>query len=255
MSIQINWDDYEKVLVIEKNARCEVDQDTTQSPVLKSLREVIKNIYEYWPRVWRVVLKTPFCCQNHLDNKAEICGRALTGNGSALRLVIDAQNHVEIYKTPVLLCPDCQKRNEGRLKEGRLQYCHRILLPHMVKGRRFKSEVYELFLTEGFDLKQQEVAVYFSEEGVDKLKKWFRRLTDLGASTLGSGQMERFDLSGGFGRGRTGLLRRLRWVWHFLEPAQSNKPPPKNWFARLCKALSNHCGNINFPIKALSNAE
>lgn len=70
------------------------------------------------------------------------CGRQLNLNGFAVRTTINRSQGVVIYLVPVVFCPDCRKRRRlGYFRK--LQYCHRLLLPEMVKRSRYLSEVFE----------------------------------------------------------------------------------------------------------------
>ena len=112
--------------------------------------------------------------KKHSKKGTRKCGRKLNLNGFAVRITINRSQGVIIFLVPVVFCPDCRKRR--RLEYFRkLQYCHRLLLPEMIKRSRYLSEVFEDVIVREFKTLLEDVGYCFEMDHETAIVRDFQR--------------------------------------------------------------------------------
>ena len=190
--------------IIEKGEALPAAIKKYPNKVLQTVLILIKALFGYVPEVIQVFLKEDVVlrCNNDIDPKkdvleegvkssAEKCKRPQCqrrkqrrlkqkrkGNSRYtvinLRITINRSQGVIIFLVPVVFCPDCRKRR--RLEYFRkLQYCHRLLLPEMIKRSRYLSEVFEDVIVREFKTLLEDVGYCFEMDHETAIVRDFQR--------------------------------------------------------------------------------
>lgn len=182
------------------------------------------------------------------------CGRKLNLNGFAVRITINRSQGVIVYLVPVVFCPDCRERR--RLEYFRkLQYCHRILLPEMVKRSRYLSEVFEDVIIQEFKTLLEDAGYCFEMDHESAIVRDFQRKVrmiyhtfhgpvalgvDLEAVTL---ERHKGEQPSRKDHRRLRLKRMVAFV-QIVVASERETQPVKNWYNRLRLCCSDSNGDL-----------
>lgn len=179
------------------------------------------------------------------------CGRQLNLNGFAVRITINRSQGVIIFLVPVVFCPDC--RNRRRLGYFRkLQYCHRLLLPEMVKRSRYLSEVFEDVIVREFKTLLEDVGYCFEMDHETAIVRDFQHKVRIVYNTFHGPvalwvdpetvtlEKHRGERPGRKDRRMLRLKRMVAFV-QMVAASEGAEQPVKNWYnyLRLCCADNN----------------
>lgn len=179
------------------------------------------------------------------------CGRKLNLNGFAVRITINRSQGVIIFLVPVVFCPDC--RNRRRLGYFRkLQYCHRLLLPEMVKRSRYLSEVFEEVIVREFKTLLEDAGCCFEMDHESAIVRDFQHKVRIVYNTFHGPvalwvdpetvtlEKHRGERPGRKDRRMLRLKRMVAFV-HMVAASEGAEQPVKNWYnyLRLCCADNN----------------
>lgn len=120
--------------------------------------------------------KTGPCCKEKKGaSRPRRCGVPMRRNGFVARSTTDAGGVTTIYLLPEVVCPACGKRHKHKGFE-KLQYCHRVLLPQMIKRSRYVSKAFEAVILSGFNRPPTMGAYLFEFDHEEAIKRDFMRL-------------------------------------------------------------------------------
>lgn len=189
--------------------------------------------------------------KKHSKKGTRKCGRKLNLNGFAVRITINRSQGVIIFLVPVVFCPDC--RNRRRLEYFRkLQYCHRLLLPEMVKRSRYLSEVFEDVIVREFKTLLEDVGYCFEIDHETAIVRDFQRKVRMVYNTFHGPvvlwvdpetvtlEKHRGERPGRKDRRMLRLKRMVAFV-QMVAASEGAEQPVKNWYnyLRLCCSDNN----------------
>lgn len=192
--------------------------------------------------------------KKHSKKGTRKCGRKLNLNGFAVRITINRSQGVIIFLVPVVFCPDCRKRR--RLEYFRkLQYCHRLLLPEMVKRSRYLSEVFEDVIVREFKTLLEDVGYCFEMDHETAIVRDFQRKVRMVYNTFHGPvvlwvdpetvtlERHRGEQPSRKDHRRLRLKRMVAFV-QTMVASDREEQPVKNWYNRLRLCCSDSNGDL-----------